>query len=107
MGYRYKFTPLAASDLDETINYISGKLMNPRAANRLFRSVLKELDSVCDSPFAYPDCSYYLIDDKMIRHAIIGNYVLIFEVAEPEKLIKILRFLYGGMDISNMPIRER
>ena len=42
------------------------------------------------------------IDDVRIRHSVIGNYVLVFEVDEAGQLIKILRFLYGGMDIANI-----
>lgn len=55
-------------------------------------------------PFSFPDCSYYMIDDKTIRHSVIGNYVLIYEVSESDNLIKILRFLYGSMDISNIDV---
>ena len=44
------------------------------------------------------------IDDVRIRHSVIGNYVLVFEVDEVGQLIKILRFLYGGMDIANINI---
>ena len=65
---------------------------------------MKEIDCIADSPFSFPDCSYYLIDDVRIRHSVIGNYVPVFEVDEAGQLIKILRFLYGGMDIANINI---
>ena len=42
-----------------------------------------------------------MIDDESTRHCIIGNYVLFFEISEDEKTIRILRFLYGRMDITN------
>lgn len=102
MAYRYKLTPLALSDIDDALGYISGTLSNPTAADRLYHSLLKEIDSIVDGPFSFPDCSYYLIDDGNIRHSVIGNYVLFFDVDEKGHLIKFLRFLYGGMDIANM-----
>ena len=104
MAYRYKFTPLAVADIDEALSYIAGNLANPTAADHLYRSLNDEIEEICDRPYSFPDCSYYLIDDENIRHTVIGNYVLIFEVSRSEKLIKFLRFLYGGMDISHQNI---
>ncbi len=107
MAYHYKFTPLAISDIDNALDYISSKLQNPDAADNLYFAIQQEIDSICESPFAFPDCSYYLIDDDTIRHSVVGNYILIFEVSEAENLIKILRFPYGKMDISHMPITDQ
>ena len=104
MEYLYKFTPLAVSDIDDALDYISGTLMNPEAAANLFSSMQSEILRICDNPYAFPDCSHYLIDDSTIRHSVIGRHVLIFEVSESERLIKILRFLYGARDITHTPI---
>ena len=106
MAYRYKLTPLVASDIDDALNYISYRLLNPGAAANLYHELQQEIASICASPHAFPDCSCYLIDDDTIRHSVVGNYVLIYEVSDKEKLIKILRFLYGGMDIVHMAITD-
>ena len=106
MAYSYKLTPLAVSDINDALDYISERLLNPGAAKNLYRALEKEITAVCDNPFSFPDCSYYLIDSVTIRHSVVGNYVLIFEISQSEKLIKILRFLYGGMDISHMPVSQ-
>lgn len=106
MTYQYKLTPLAVLDINDALDYISDKLRNPGAAKNLYRALQKEIAAVCYNPFSFPDCSYYLIDSVAIRHSVAGNYVLIFEVSKSEKLVKILRFLYGGMDISHMPVSE-
>ena len=104
MNYQYKNTPLAFSDIEETLEYFSGHLSNSPAANSLYEKLQMKIASICDSPFAYPDCSCYLIKDSNIRHTVNGNYVLIIEIAEREHQIKILRFLYGGRDISAVSI---
>lgn len=104
MAYQYKFTPLALSDIDEALDYIGGYLSNPSAADTLYRGIVSEIKDICDRPYSFPDCSYYLIDDENIRHTVIGSYVLVFEVSKPENLIKFLRFLYGGRDIAKMNI---
>ncbi|MCR4936337.1 MAG: type II toxin-antitoxin system RelE/ParE family toxin [Oscillospiraceae bacterium] len=105
MAYRSQFTPLALSDMDDALTYIAGRLSNPAAAARLYRAVETEIDSICGNPFAYPNCSNYLIDDSNMRHAVIGNYILVYRVCEEQQRIQILRFLYGGMDIAGMELR--
>ena len=84
MAYRYKFTPLAVTDIDETLDYIAGYLSNPSAADNLYRRLTAAIEDICERPYSFPDCSYYLIDDKNVRHTVIGNYVLIFEVSKDE-----------------------
>ena len=80
--YRYKFTELCQSDMDEALDYISF------------------------SPYTRPDCQYYYISDPHYRRSIIGNHVMIFYVDDDSMEIRILRFLYGKMDISNIDIEE-
>lgn len=104
MAYRYEFTLLAVSDIDEALDYIAGNLSNPSVAENLYQNLTAEIGDICERPYSFPDCSYYLIDDENIRHTVIGSYVLIFEVAKKENLIKFLRFLYGGMDIVHQQI---
>ena len=106
MAYQYKFTPLAASDIDDALDYITDILLNPAAAADLYRAISQEIADICENPYAFPDCSYYLIDDNSIRHSVIGNYVLIFDVDSEGYEIRILRFLYGGKDISHMQIEQ-
>ena len=104
MAYRYRLTPLAIADIDDVLDYISEKLMNPGAANQLYLAIQPEIASICDRPFAFPDCSYYLIYDINIRHSVIGKYILIYEVSQSEAMIMVLRFLYGGRNISNLKL---
>ena len=105
MAYSYKLTPLAETDIDDALGYISGTLSNPSAAGNLYQALVREIGEICDNPYGFPDCSYYLIDDATIRHSVIGNYVLVFEVDEDSQIIKVLRFLYGGMDISHTSLQ--
>lgn len=104
MAWQYKLTPLALSDIDEALSYIGGNLSNPTAAGGLYSALVKEIGKVCAFPYAYPDCAYYLIDDENIRHTVVGNYMLIYEISSDEELIKFLRFLYAGRDIAHTDI---
>lgn len=104
MAYQYKLTPLAVSDINDTLDYIANKLMNPSAAEHLFHELRQEIIRISENPYSFPDCSYYLIDDDTIRHSVVGHYVLIFAVSEADQTIHILRFLYGAMDIPNIDL---
>lgn len=64
------------------------------------------IQNICSFPYSYPDCTYYLIGDENIRHAIIENYVLIYEVKDEEKQINILRFRYTRMNLTKLVIKD-
>lgn len=71
--YSFSFTPLGYQDLDDALAYISEQLSNPQAATELLDEVEHTLASVCEFPYAFSDCSVYLISDQNIRHAIISD----------------------------------
>ena len=71
--YSFSFTPLAFQDLDDALAYISEQLSNPQAATELLEEVEHTLASVCEFPYAFSDCSVYLISDQNIRHAMVKN----------------------------------
>ena len=83
--YSFSFTPLALQDLDDALAYISEQRSNPQAATELLDEVEHTLASVCEFPYAFSDCSVYLISDQNIRHAMVKNYVLVFEINEDER----------------------
>lgn len=104
--YSFSITPLALKDLDEALAYISEQLSNPQAAMGLLDDVEHTLSGVCDFPYAFSDCSVYLIDDKNIRHAMVKNYVLVFEIKEEERAIVVLRFRYARTDFTHTTMKE-
>lgn len=106
-NYSYKLTPLALQDIDETLAYITEKLLNGKAAINLLDELEHTLNSICSYPHAFPDCAVFMITDTMIRHAPVNNYLLIYEIDEEEKQVNILRFLYAKADIANMPTGKR
>ena len=104
MACSCQFTPLAQQDLDASLAYILHSLSNPGAAKALYQEVEKTLSGICAFPYAYPDCSRFLIEDTNIRHALVGNYLLIYEIERTGQSVRILRFLYSGRDIAGMPV---
>ena len=93
--YNYQFTDLALADLENVLSYISNTLMNKKAARDLLALLDNTIERICDFPYSYPYCSYYFIEDSVIRHATIKNYVLVYRVNEETSTIEILRFKYS------------
>ena len=100
--YSYRITELCQSDMDDALGYISYQLHNPDAAEALYFKIEKEIEYITHYPFSRADCQYYYISDPNYRHSNIGNYVMVYYVDEDENEIRILRFIYSKMDISNI-----
>ena len=103
--YHFQFTPLALQDIDGAMTYIVENLANSAAASNLYTKLEEAIESICRFPYAFADCSCYLIADKNIRHIKVGNYILIYEVVSEKEMIHILRFRYSMMDFSQMDVR--
>ena len=86
--------------------YISEQLSNPQAATELLDEVEHTLASVCEFPYSFSDCSVYLISDQNIRHAMVKNYVLVFEINEDEGKIIVLRFRYARTDMAHTSMKK-
>ncbi len=93
MIYSYEFTELAMNDIDETLNYITNKLCNKKAAIDLMQDIEKCIHNICIFPMVYPNCKYFYIKDESIRHAVIKNYILIFKIYKSR--IVFIRFKYS------------
>ena len=102
--YSYKLTPLAEQEVDATLGYISEKLCNGKAAVDLLDKIEYAIDTICEFPYAATDCRLFLVADEKIRHILVDNYILIYEIDENEKNINILRFCYTRMDLSKLKL---
>lgn len=63
------------------------------------------LDSVCVYPYAFPDCTAFLISDPAIRHTLVGNYVLVYEIRDDDREIAVLRFRYARTNLSDTQMK--
>ncbi|MGM9971133.1 MAG: type II toxin-antitoxin system RelE/ParE family toxin [Anaeroplasmataceae bacterium] len=93
MIYNYEFTKLAINDIDETLNYITNKLCNKKAADDLMKDIEKCIQNICIFPMGYPNCKYFYIKDESIRYAVINNYILVYKIFKSK--IIFIRFKYS------------
>ena len=105
--YHYYISDDAVIDLEQTLDYIRDTLCNPTAASNLYKAVNQAIENICTFPYACPDCSYYYIDAPTIRHKVIKNYIIFFEINEEDHAITILRFLYNKQNISQILSEEK
>lgn len=103
--YTFRFTPLAEQDIDSALNYIAETLCNAKAASDLYAEIESAIGQICEFPRSSSDCLCYLIADENIRHVPVGNYVLIYEIVDELKEIRILRFRYSRMNLRNVDLK--
>lgn len=101
-SYTYKFTQLAEQDINSVLSYITDELHNPKAAIDLLDKIQNAIDTICTFPLSTADCQIFLIDDKTIRHMLVDNYILIYQIKENEQQIIILRFRYAKMNLQKL-----
>lgn len=102
-NYTYEFTENGRSSLEEILEYISVTLDNPKAADDLLDKVDAALDSACVFPNAIPSFSE---DVRDIKKLIVENYKVYFIILEKEKILSVLKVLYGGMNATEEKIRK-
>lgn len=100
--YSYRFTEKAEQDLDEILQYISVDLANPIAAGHLGRKIFEKLDTIQ----AFPNSNAYVdnefLPDKAIRKSVVDNYVIYYKVHHMEKIISIIRIVYGKRKLDDI-----
>jgi len=93
--YIIKFTPKAADDLEEIYRYISEKLFAEDSALRLLEKIEKNILKLRDYPLSGSLVTDEFLKQKRYRKLIVDNYVVFYVVNEYEKLVVIMRILYG------------
>jgi toxin ParE1/3/4 len=100
MAYKLVISQCFADDLDDILSYISNKLYNPTAANRLLANAEKVVSYIKDNPFLYPLYHDEKLAERGYHYAVISNYLLFYTINKTEETVNIARFLYGGQNIT-------
>ena len=100
--YFVNITDSAEEDIISAVNYISVKLKAPKAANNLLDEIEKHEEILGKTPNIYPRVPDEYLAEKGLRFAIIKNYLMFFSVDEEEKVVNVVRFLYGRRDWKNI-----
>ena len=96
---KLRYTPQAIKDLDNIQSYISEKLFNPQAANRIVTEIAESAKQLKDQPYLGFEMSKKTGRDIPGRGLVSGQYLLIYEVTD---CISILRVIDTRVDFMRM-----
>jgi len=99
--YKVKFTPLADNDMDGIYQYIFDMLNAPTAAENLIEEIEKKIRRLEDMPYSCPVVNDEWLKAKGYRKLVIKNYIALYIVCDSEKLVTIMRVVYGASDYEN------
>ena len=102
MTYKVIFSKASEDDLDETLEFISRKLYNPSAAQRLLDKVSDTVSLLEENPVLFPLYHDDVLAKQGLRYTVIANYLLFYKVNEQAKTVDLSRFIFGERNITNM-----
>ena len=97
--YEILYLPLAATDLNDIVSYISQHLQAPKAAKELLDEFDTSISSLKKFPYAHPIYRPLKPLKEEFRILQIQNYAVFYIVREPEKKVEIYRVIYAKRDL--------
>jgi len=94
--YKLKFTPIAYEDLDQIFDYIASELKADNAAHHLMNDIEEKITRLKTFPYSCELVKDEALKEKGYRKLIIDNYIAFYIVNEKEKLVIIMRIIYGA-----------
>lgn len=102
--YIFIITEKAENDLDEISKYIAVDLANPDAATAFVEQLLRIIDEICLFPESGALVDNIFIQNKIIRHKVIGNYNMYYLPEKENRICYVLRIIYGRRDMKKIDL---
>ena len=96
MEYRVKLTDHFLDEFEEICDYISNKLKNIDASNRLIEKVIYNILLLENSPRMCTEIEKVDRTERQYRRLVVNNYVILYTIDEEEKIVYIAHIYYGG-----------
>ena len=93
--YKLEYLPIAMRDMVDIAKYISQKLSNPIAAERLTNEMIESANKLTEFPYINPVYHSIRSLKKEYRRLIVKNYIMFYYVDESRKLITVARVIYA------------
>jgi addiction module RelE/StbE family toxin len=101
--YKVSITLKAFDDLDEIYDYITNKLFNANAAEKLIDEIETSIMRLRDFPLSFSLVNDDILKKKGYRKLIVANYIVFYLVDEIEKQVIIMRVLYPMTNSAKTP----
>jgi plasmid stabilization system protein ParE len=100
--YSVNITNIAEEDILSTVRYISDELKAPKAANNLLDEIEKYEKILEKNPNIYPSVPDEYLANMGLKFVAIKNYLMFFKINKDERIVNVIRFLYGRRDWKNI-----
>lgn len=98
MEYRVELTAEFLNEIDEICEYISKKLKNIDASNRLREKVMYNVLLLEKSPKMFAEIEKTNKTKRLYRRIVVNNYVVLYTVDENKKIVYIAYIYYKGQN---------
>ena len=96
MEYRIKLADQFLEEFEEICDYISNKLKNTNASNRLREKVIYNVLLLENSPKMCTEIEKTDKTERQYRRMVVNNYVILYTIDEQEKIVYVAHIYYGG-----------
>lgn len=100
MAYRLVISEDASRDIDGIAVYIADRLRNPPAASGFLDDVGQCYLRIVNNPHLYSVCNDERLRRKDYRKVALKNYLMLYQVDEIEKVVRVVRIVYGTRNYS-------
>lgn len=103
--FGYRLTKRAESDLDGIVSYIAVELSTPQAASDFVDKLKDNIDETRAFSESGSPVDNEFLQVENLRKKLIGNYIMYYLPDMREKIIYILRIVYGKQNITEIHIK--
>ena len=96
MEYSIKLTDEFLDEFEEICDYISNKLKNVDASNRLREKVMYNVLFLENSPRMCTETEKTDRTERQYRKMVVNNYVILYTIDESEKVVYVAHIYYVG-----------
>ena len=98
----YQLTQKADADLDDIVGYIAVELATPKAAS----DFLDKLQGAIEEARSFPESGSFVANEFVpnteVRKKLVGNYIMYYLPDSDEKMIFVLRIIYGRRNMDEI-----
>lgn len=95
MEYSIKLADQFLNEFEEICDYISNKLKNIDASNRLREKVISNVLLLEHSPRMCTEIEKTDRTERQYRRMIVNNYIILYTIDEPKKIIYVAHIYYS------------
>ena len=99
MGYKVVYTQESEQDLINIYRYIAINLSVPETAKRQTDRIMKAIEGLDEMPRRHKLYQNEPWHSKGLRVLPVDNYLVFYITLEEEKMVAIVRIMYGGRNI--------